>query len=227
MRIKLLDIAGIRPAMMAMRLPMKSQGDSAYCEHKGGVLCSHCPHEIDGHCTHTPSLQRGAWAMGPKDFSRSLGLALAGNSDGKHCRQMMVWLEISAPRYFWSEFDTYRAGIEKVSESTMHRLLIDGVDVLSDFEPIGYIPQSWRMAVREINHLKDAYKQAKTSDEKNRLIRQAKAILPEGFLQRRGVMCSYQALRTIYQERHNHRLLEWRQFCQFLETLPYKEFIVQ
>jgi len=132
--------------------------------------------------------------------------------DGGHNKfleSMIVWVDIDAPRYWWAEFDTYRVGITKQSESTMHTLMKREL-IESDFVE-GVLPG--------------------VIDEVNRCIRkkdfmEAKINLPEGFLQRRIVMLSYKSIRHIIFQRHNHRLKEWHIFVdRMYEGIMYPEFL--
>lgn len=137
--------------------------------------------------------------------------ALAHRDGGhnKFLESMCVWLDITAPRYWWCEFDTYRVGVTKQSESTMHTLL-KGELCQDNFEVI--IPQNI------IDTLNDAIA------KKDLLL--AKAILPESFLQRRIVATNYKTLRNIFIQRRNHKLIEWTLFCvELLQQLEHPDFI--
>ena len=139
--------------------------------------------------------------------------SLAGRGGGhdKFLESMVVYVDIEAPRYWWSEFDTYRVGITKQSESTMHTLKKRGL-TLADFEA-RVNPE----AVKEINESRDRI-----------TIRQLKSQLPEGYLQRRLVCTNYKALRNIYHQRLTHKLPEWQTFCNRIkESLKYSEFVTK
>lgn len=131
-------------------------------------------------------------------------LAPLDGGHNKFLEMIVVWLDITAPRYWWSQFDTYRVGITKQSQSTMHtgtqrELTQDDfiVDIPSDFL------DKLNECVREGDLLR------------------LKQFLPEGFLQRRIVMTNYKTLRNIYQQRKNHKLKEWSEiFCPALRVLP-------
>ena len=143
--------------------------------------------------------------------------------DGGHNKfleSIVVWLDITAPRYWWQQIDTYRApqdgedgfqptGITKQSESTMHTLLQRELSQ-DDFE-VG-IPSDLLFIVNTIIAQKDWYL--------------AKRVLPESFLQSRVVCTNYKALRNIIKQRCTHKLPEWRQFiAQLLDQLEYQEFL--
>jgi hypothetical protein len=132
-----------------------------------------------------------------------------GGSHVKFLESIAVWLDITAPRYWWQQFDTYRIGITKQSESTMHTLLKRPL-VQADLERP--IPETVLDALNERIA-------AKRFDE-------VKALLPEGFLQRRIVCTNYKALRHIVGQRHDHRLAEWQTFIRaVLEQVEHPEYL--
>ena len=130
-------------------------------------------------------------------------LAACGLGEGhdKFLEMIVVWLEIRAPLYWWKQFDTYRVGVTKQSESTMHTLMKHPIarEAFSSKVPALYL-NLWLM-----NQLREA-------GQFETLI----AVLPEGYLQRRAVMLSYKSLKTILKQRQNHKLEEWREFCQWI-----------
>lgn len=162
-----------------------------------------------------------------QDVQLAERLIASGDDHAKHMRLALAWFEIKAPRYFWSEFDTYRIGVEKVSRSTMHRLMQNGLKCSEDCVPWsdGLTPKTYQAAEDEINDLARLWKDEKSAKKRNEYLRKAKSVLPEGYLQTRVVCISYQTLRRIYLQRRNHRLKEWQTFCNFVETLPYSELI--
>lgn len=145
---------------------------------------------------------------GPKDMALLAGLADRSNSEGKALRMVMAWAAIRAPRYWWSQFDTYRAGVEKGSQSTMHTLLRRPTTV-DDYE--GVDPRIIEIVNEDISRMDKG---------------QAKKDLPESYLQKRIVMMSYAAIRNIYHDRIGHELPEWKQFCNWAMTLPHADQLV-
>jgi hypothetical protein len=147
----------------------------------------------------------------PPEKMLAVARRLARRDDGsnKFLESIAVWLDVTAPRYWWQQFDTYRVGVTKQSASTMHTILRRP---LSPADFAGALPPE-------------------TLQRLNRLIEQrdleaVKQELPEGFLQRRIVCTNYKALRHMVQQRHNHRLPEWRFFCTALqEQLAHPEFL--
>jgi hypothetical protein len=134
------------------------------------------------------------------------------NKDGGHNKfleSIVIWLDITMPRYWWSEADTYRVGTTKQSESTMHTIM---KKPLTQDDFYDNIPEDM---LDKINKL---------IKQKNFI--QVKNMLPEGFLQRRIVCTNYKVLRHIIMQRKNHKLDMWRKFCTYLqENCRYKEFL--
>lgn len=192
MKIKTLEVAGIGPAIRAMRNPYDSWDKSD---------------TVHGH-------------VGKKDRELSEKLANAGPEHCKHLRLCQVWVEIIAPRYWWTEFVTYRHGVEAVSCSTMHRLTARPL-TLDDFEetPSGKHSHELISMIKFLNAMMDQYN-SKTDDQKRQCWDYLIQALPQSYLQRRTVMMSYAALRSMYNQRKGHRLKQWQQFRDWCETLP-------
>lgn len=142
----------------------------------------------------------------PSTIERLRTLVKAGDSHAKVMRMVMVWLRIDAPRFWWSEFDTYKIGTVAMSESTMHTLAKGKLSPV-DFEGEDVDPEY----LSKIN--------AKIKSKAS--IESIKKMLPESFLQCRIVMTDYQTLRHIYFDRRNHRLPQWKVFIQAVESVPY------
>ena len=191
MNIKTLEVAGIGPAIHAMRNPMDSWAKSD---------------TVHGH-------------VGNLDKELSTKLASAGTEHCKHLRMVMVWAEISAPRYWWQEFDTYRAGVEKVSCSTMHKLMSRPLTI-DDFEHDRYPNVDLFDNIVAINGYMKQYKNCEDPVIKKNIWRGIIQMLPQSYIQRRTVMMSYAALRNIYRQRKGHKLIEWEQFRKWVEGLP-------
>ena len=191
MKIKTLEVAGIHSALIAMRNPLDSWGKSD---------------SVTGQ-------------VGEKDKELSKKLAKSGTEHAKHLRMIMVWADIKAPRYWWTEFDTYRVGVEKVSCSTMHKLMARPVEV-DDFENDGVSPIALDNVIDYINGDMNLYKNTSDPETKNILWRGIIQLLPQSYRQKRTVMMSYAALRNIYRQRKGHKLNEWQQFREWIEGLP-------
>lgn len=168
--------------------------------------------------------------FGQSDHDLAERLCKAGRNHRKFMRMWYVYADITAPRYWLSELDTHRFGVEKNSESTVHTLYKEDVcDELFEFD-FENSPQcavdAIRAAQSALKELQASFKAATDPKEKNYYRRLMKQILPESFLQRRFVCMNYEALRHMYEERKDHRLPEWNKvFVDWVKTLPYNEFI--
>jgi len=140
-------------------------------------------------------------------------LALKGGGHNKFLESIVVWIDITASRQFWQQFDTYRIGVSKQSESTMHTIMKNGITRdLFEHELYPCIPD---MII--------GYLEFERRDKNFIAVKNA---LPESFLQRRIVCTNYMALQRIFQQRRNHKLPEWNFFCdELLKQIQYKEFI--
>lgn len=159
-------------------------------------------------------------------------LASKFECDAKFMRMIIVWSDWTMPRMFWPEMDTYHFN-SKNSESTMHTLMSkDGEFTIDMFEKHGASDLTNRVISRtctDLNELRAEYQLAKAGKDTrlmNDILRQAKMILPESFLQMRTVCTNYAELRHIYAQRKNHKLWEWNTvFVNWIKTLPYSELI--
>ena len=190
-KIETIQVEGFAPAIHAMRNPMDSWSKSDTINGK----------------------------VGEKDKELSIRLQKAGAEHCKHLRMIMVWADITAPRYWWNEFDTYRNGVEKVSCSTMHRLMAKSLTIC-DFEKDCYTPSLLAETVNQLNSEMETYKNSEESIIKKKFWRGIIQALPQSYLQKRTVMMSYAALRNIYRQREGHKLKEWQQFREWVDTLP-------
>lgn len=160
--------------------------------------------------------------IGEKDLILAKKLILAGSEHSKFMRQIQVWVDIDMPRYFWSEFDTYSFN-SKNSCSTMHRLLHKTTEITKELFIYDKLDEDiLEIILKRLNEVRLEYLQTKDI----KLIRRAKQLLPEGFLQLRTVNTNYAELRNMYFQRRNHKLDEWRiVFTNWIKTLPYSELI--
>lgn len=148
-------------------------------------------------------------------------LQKAGPEHCKHLRMIMVWADITTSLTVWKQFDTYRAGIEKISTSTMHTLMRRELTA-DDFEPCNgdCYGQHLLATIDYINELIRAYHESKDPAEKKAIWEYVIQILPQSFLQRRTVMMSYAAIRNIVHQREGHKLAAWQDFIRWAHTLP-------
>jgi hypothetical protein len=153
--------------------------------------------------------------LGEKDMLLSQKLTKAGTEHSKHLRLIQVWFDITAPRYWYIEFDTYLHKTN-ISCSTMHTLMKKPISE-QDFEKDN-IPAS---LIEKINTYIKLYQETNDVEEKRDYLIACKNILPEGFLQKRTVCTNYQTLLNIYKQRAKHTLPSWQQFCDWIINLPY------
>jgi len=173
---------------------------------------------------------KGVFKLGEKDYNLAKQLCKSGSEHRKWMRQVTVWVEINAPRYWWSEFDTYRIGVSANSESTMHKLKDENL-ALTDFDfdwGTSYIAdKAMQNLVESLRDVRDMMNEADSKD-KDKYLRVLKQLLPESFRQKRTVCLNYEVLHSMYHQRKKHRLHEWSDtFCNWVRTLPYSEFITE
>lgn len=186
-----------------------------------------------GILAHDQSFTYGEYAyIGPSDLALAQRMIKAGTSDRKFLRQIMVSVDITAPLYFYKEFDTYKVGTVANSTSTMHKLSStpitkecfetdDMVDVcIEDSDDPTFIVTSqyaFMTYIEWLEELRQRYNETKDKTYWKELIR----LLPESWLQTRTITLNYEVLRNIYSQRKTHRLTEWHRFCDWIKTLPY------
>ena len=174
--------------------------------------------------------------LGEKDTNLLQKLANAGTSHAKYRRMINVYLDITAPLYWWKEYDTNKVGTVANSTSTMHRIHakeftledfshehLDGQYVCAKAEKDGF--SSWDilyLTIKGLNWHREKF--LETNDKKYWW--QMIQLLPSTYNQKRTVMLNYEVLANIYKDRKNHKLDEWQDFCKWIETLPYAEFII-
>lgn len=163
------------------------------------------------------------YVVGPNDHDLMTRLAKAGPEHAKYRRMIVVYVDITAPLYWWKEFDTYKVGTVANSCSTMHKIA-EKEFTLEDFSHEHL--NSWSMfylkeAVHALNINREIYIDSKDKELWWQMIQ----LLPSSYNQRRTVMLNYETLANIYRQRKNHKLDEWREFCQWIKTLPYSEII--
>lgn len=142
--------------------------------------------------------------------------------EGKFLEQMLLYVDVTAPRFWWSEADTYRVGTCKQSESTMHTITKKFL-IQDDFEYPIFVE-----TLNKLNELISEYRTVTDKIVKAKVFLEIKDNLPEGFLQRRIWMFSYKTLQNIYAQRYNHKLPQWKYFIDtLLSQIEYPEFIVK
>ena len=165
-------------------------------------------------------------SLGNADLDLAIRLRNAGTDHRKFMRMIVVYLDITAPLYWWKEFDTYKVGTVANSCSTMHKIAAKEF-TLEDFS-CEHLQNSWlahlKETIRLLNEARDAYNWCNT-DAKKEWWWQMIQLLPSSYNQKRTVMLNYEVLANIYKSRRNHKLDEWHTFCDWVESLPYSELI--
>jgi len=179
--------------------------------------------------------------LGPKDLALAQKLILSGPEHCKFMRQIFVSVDITAPIYWWKEFDTYKIGTTANSTSTMHKLISRPItskcfefDNGDELEITNYtIPHGGECGLVYSDYQEDIIDTCETLRQKyletkdKRYWRALVQMLPESWLQTRTVTLSYANLRNMYFQRRNHKLEEWHVFCDWIKSLPYgKELII-
>jgi len=185
--------------------------------------------------------------IGPKDMKLAKQLIEAGPEHRKFLRQIFVSIDITAPLYWWKEFDTYKVATVANSTSTMHKLTAKPITLdsfeIGDFTNVLYPKKEQREDLKSdidedfvqmclipyLEYLRKTYVDMVKSNPEEAKIYWKELVrwLPNGWLQTRTWTANYETLRSMYHQRKNHKLTEWHEFCDFLKTLPYaNEFIV-
>ena len=244
LKIENAEVVGWEHVIRGMRNPMNSWEKSDSCT-KSPLYCSDYCSKICGDAT--PH-------VGPNDHNLMMSLAKGGPVHAKYRRMITVYLDITAPLYWWKEFDTYKVGTVANSCSTMHKIHAKEF-TLEDFScehlfelgknagfndvPL-YDKEFWdaklllEMTVKSLNYYRRKYLEAKTKPMKEESKRaevmkqywwQMIQLLPTSYNQKRTVMLNYEVLHNIYHSRKNHKLDEWHVFCDWIKSLPYSELI--
>lgn len=211
-----------------MRNPMNSwdKSDSFRCIYNDG-RCSVCEDIHTGRCN-------DEFVMGDNDLSLMLKLAKSGTDHRKYMRMMPVYVRITAPLYWWKEFDTYKISTVSNSCSTMHKIAEKeftwddfSVDHLKRVREcsLGDVGPTLVMEsiINGLNYWRSKYLKTKSKDDWWQMIQ----LLPSSYNQTRNVMMNYEVLSNIYKSRQNHKLDEWREFCKWIETIPMHELIME
>ena len=219
-KIENTEVVGWEAAIRGMRNPLNSweKSDSGYgCGNDKEYFCDKCPSSF-----HCPSREK-TYNIGPNDYDLMTRLRNAGTDHRKFMRMITVYVDITAPLYWWKEFDTYKVGTVANSCSTMHKIHAKEF-TLDDFScEYLYLPlQDLRPTIDLLNTYRERYLETKDKSDWYQMIQ----LLPSSYNQRRTVMLNYEVLANIYKSRRNHKLDEWHVFCEWIENLPYSELII-
>lgn len=215
LKIENTEVTGWEAAIRGMRNPMNSWGnsDSVFTQHE----LEDWPHNT----------VKTFDDLGPNDLDLMTRLRNSGTDHRKFMRMITVYLDITAPLYWWKEFDTYKVGTVANSCSTMHKIAAKEF-TLEDFS-CEHLENSWfahlKETIRLLNEARDAYHRCNT-DAKKEWWWQMIQLLPSSYNQKRTVMLNYEVLANIYKSRKGHRLDEWKTMLDWIENLPYSELII-
>lgn len=216
-KIENVGVYGFEAAIRGMRNPMNSWDriDSGWCEQQ-----ERCKAPIE------TCQEIGGYCIGNNDLKLMRQLAKAGSVHAKYRRMITVTCDITAPMFWWAEYDTYKVGTVRNSCSKMHK--IHSVELLNeDFSCEGCKEVgSWAMLCfitvqNTCNKLREKYNETKEKKYWRALIE----LLPESYNQRATVQLNYEVLAGMYRWRKDHKLDEWHTFCEWVEGLPYSEII--
>ena len=210
------DVMNMENAIRGMRNPMNSwdKGDSFVCEER----CETCKYRnIDDFYGCYKSLTN--FVIGHNDLKLATNLCKAGSDHRKFLRQIFVSVDITAPLYFWKEYDTYKVGTTANSCSTMHKIHAKEftVDDFSTEHMTGFAYATIETVVYELESLRLTFIETKDKELWYSMIQ----LLPSSYNQMRTCTFTYENLRNMYHARKNHKLDEWHTFCEWVETLPY------
>ena len=195
------EVMNLKNAIRGARNPMNSwdRMDSSYDEH-------------------------GKYQLGENDLSLAMRLSRAGSDHRKFLRQVFVSVDITAPLYWWKEFDTYKVGTVANSTSTMHKITSAPFD-MSQFscdKMTDETKQHMQSVIDYLEVLRLKYLETKDKQVWYDIIQ----FLPSSYNQMRTCTMNYENLINIYHARKNHKLDEWHVFCDYIETLPYAEELI-
>ena len=198
-KIENIDVYGFETAIRGARNPMNSwdRMDSGY--------------------------NNGEFEIGENDYKLLKNLTIAGPEHRKWNRMVTVTMDITAPLYFFKEYDTYKVGTVANSCSTMHKIQAKKFE-MSDFS-VEHLKSLRVMheVIDELNFYRDKFNKDKKKEDWWEMIQ----LLPTSYNQKRTVHLNYEVLGTIYHQRRHHKLDEWHVFCDTIKTLPYSEFITR
>lgn len=242
LKIENTEVFGWDAAIRGMRNPKNSweKSDSQFVRDPDYGCFGACPcaELVNCDCCH----------VGPNDLKLMTTLRNAGTDHRKFMRMITVYLDITAPLYWWKEFDTYKVGTVANSCSTMHKIaakeftlddfshehLVDDLDVRieiggTDHRDTGPM-EVLGMTIDVLNHYREKYLAATKTEEYTGLPAkdiwwQMIQLLPSSYNQKRTVMLNYEVLANIYKSRRHHKLDEWHTLCDRIESLPYSALI--
>lgn len=225
-RLENAEVIGWEHAVRGMRNPMNSWSKS---DSYPAVDCGKCGKiKREGICKKEDRDCTGfeCYAIGPNDYDLMKRLRNAGTDHRKFMRMLVVYVDITAPLYWWKEFDTYKIGTVANSCSTMHKIQAKEFN-LSDFSTDHLDVYSTEVMQSHIIPLLNSNRKLFIETKDKKYWWQMIQLLPTSYNQKRTVMLNYEVLRRMYNARKKHKLDEWRYFCKWIEQLPYSELITE
>lgn len=236
------NVYGWEAAIRGMRNPMNSweKSDSAFAHGDGYMValdgdhdkaCAFAAKEFAEGRRYQDNILDQSY-VGPNDHDLMMRLAKAGSVDAKYRRMLTVTVDITAPLYWWKEFDTYKVGTVANSCSTMHKIA-DKPFTMDDFstEHLAELPVKsgglinysmiFEVIIAALNNAREMYLETRDKVYWWQMIQ----LLPSSYNQRRTVQLNYEVLAGIYPNRKDHKLDEWHDFCDWIKSLPYSELI--
>ena len=231
LKIENVEVFGFKSAIRGMRNPMNSwdKSDSCYCKQPE---TNECNNKCKAYCAwSTYDLGENPFCIGNNDMKLMQSLVKAGRDPSKFMRMINVTLDITAPLYWWKEFDTYKVGTVRNSCSTMHKIAekkftlddfsIDDFEFDDDYCEIS-LSDCFENIISDCEMCRKKY--IETGDK--RYWRGLIQLLPSSYNQRATVQLNYAVLRNMYHSRKAHKLDEWVGFCKWIETLPYAKELI-
>lgn len=219
LKIENVDIVGWETAIRGMRNPMNSWAKSDtffFCPSQGDIR----------KIGEGPNLELMS-EIGPNDAGLMMKLRNCGTDHRKFMRMITVYMDITAPLYWWKEYDTYKIGTVANSCSTMHKISAKEF-TLDDFSH-EHLQEDSIAVLESVIHTLNVHREwfnEKALDDPKIDWWQMVQLLPSSYNQRRTVMLNYEVLANMYKSRKNHKLDEWRTFCEYVKTFPYSELII-
>ena len=224
------DVVGWEAAIRGMRNPMNSWENSDSKWYSIGIPTSN-PAAINDKCLSQK------YCLGNNDLDLMKRLRNAGTDHRKFMRMITVYADITAPLYWWKEFDTYKVGTVANSCSTMHKIhdkefyeedfsfekIMSGYEAYKGDDAMHTAYCSMQNVISALNRLRYMYKITKNKKYWYAMIQ----LLPSSYNQKRTVMLNYEVLANMYKSRKNHKLDEWHVLCNWIESLPYSELIME
>lgn len=208
--IENIEIVGWEAAIRGMRNPLSSWSKSD----------SYSTHIENSDTLNTAEFE---YFVGENDLDLMTRLASAGTDHAKYRRMVTVYMDVVAPLYWWKEFDTYKVGTVANSCSTMHKIHAKEF-TLDDFS-CEHLIEGYKEVIfyfiHRLNRAREQYLETKDKTFWWQMIQ----LLPSSYNQRRTVQLNYEVLANMYKSRKAHKLDEWREFCKWIENLPYSEII--